>query len=188
MKLCLANITIFTPKEGLIFAKGFLRYEAKLTFDQRLLAFDLFLEKPKVRKARKKMTARIITKNDVEHILAVINQDLERGSIDELHARQFCGLVMFGAFTGQRPYSTIAQLRVELFREALRLEKPVIHVEPMQDKIRMEHFVPLHPQVVESVALLCEDRDDEASYLCLRVSGSGHRSKGYHSRDAAVIS
>jgi hypothetical protein len=51
------------------FTKGFLRYQAKLTFDQRLFAFDLFLEKPKVRKTRKKVTARIITKTDVENVL-----------------------------------------------------------------------------------------------------------------------
>jgi hypothetical protein len=62
-----------------------------------------------------------------------------KGSIDEEHARQFVGIVFFGAFTGQRPYSTIAQLRVEQFREALRLERPVVHVESAQDKIRMEH-------------------------------------------------
>ncbi len=149
------------------FTKGFLRYQAKLTFDQRLLAFDLFLEKPKVRKARKKMTARIVTKDDVEHVLSVINQELEHGSIDELHARHFSGLVLFSAYTGQRPYSTIAQLRVEQLREAMRLEKPVVLVEPMQDKITMEHYVPLHPQVVEILPTLCADRDDDTPMFTL---------------------
>jgi hypothetical protein len=42
------------------FAKGFLKYQAKLTLDLRFLAFDLFLEKPKVLKVRKKMTALVI--------------------------------------------------------------------------------------------------------------------------------
>jgi hypothetical protein len=47
---------------------------------------------------------------------------------------------MFGAFTGQRPYSTIKQLRVEQFR-ALKLEKPVFKVEPAQDKISGMSFL-----------------------------------------------
>jgi hypothetical protein len=32
----------------------------------------MFLEKPKVLKVRKKMTARVVTKEDIEHVLAVI--------------------------------------------------------------------------------------------------------------------
>jgi len=54
------------------FAKGFIKYQAKLTLDPRYLAFDMFLEKPKVLKVRKKMTARVVTKEDIEHVLAVI--------------------------------------------------------------------------------------------------------------------
>ncbi|MGZ4934109.1 MAG: hypothetical protein ACXV49_06380 [Halobacteriota archaeon] len=37
----------------------------------------------------------------------------------------------------------------------------------MQDKIRMEHYVPLHPQVVEAAEALCSDRDDEAHMFIL---------------------
>jgi integrase len=137
----------YAQSKVLNFTKGFLKYQAKLTLDPRYLAFDMFLEKPRVRKIKKKMTARVVTKDDIEHVLAVIKQQMLRGAIGEEHARQFAGVVLFGAFTGQRPYSTIKQLRVEQFREALKLEKPVVHVEPAQDKIRMEHYVPLHPQL-----------------------------------------
>jgi hypothetical protein len=69
------------------------------------------------------------------------------------------GIVLFGAFIGQRPYSTIAHLRVEQFREALTSEKPVLHVEPGQDKIRMEHYVPLHPQLAMVIETLCDGRE-----------------------------
>jgi hypothetical protein len=89
----------------------------------------MFLEKPRVRKIKKKMTARVVTKDDIEHVLAVVRQQMSEGAIDEEHARQFTGVVLFGAFTGQRPYSTIKQLRVEQFKEALKLDKPVVHVE-----------------------------------------------------------
>ena len=64
----------YAQSKVLNFAKGFLKYQAKLTFDPRYLAFDMFLEKPRVRKAHKKMTARVVTKDDIEHVLAVIKQ------------------------------------------------------------------------------------------------------------------
>ncbi|MGZ4881870.1 MAG: hypothetical protein ACXV7G_12570, partial [Halobacteriota archaeon] len=119
----------YAQSKVLNFTKGFLKYQAKLTLDPRYLAFDMFLEKPRVRKTKKKMTARVVTKDDIEHVLAVIRSETLNGSIDERRARNFIGIVLFGAFTGQRPYSTIAQLRVEQFREALKLEKPALLVE-----------------------------------------------------------
>jgi hypothetical protein len=53
------------------------------------------------------LTGRVVKKDDIEHVLAIIKQQMLYGSIDEASARQFVGIVMFGAFTGQRPYSTI---------------------------------------------------------------------------------
>jgi hypothetical protein len=70
------------------------------------------------------MTTRIVTKEDIEHVLAIIKAEMLKGSHNEEHARSFMGIVLFGAFTGQRPYSTIAQLRVEQFGEALTLRRP----------------------------------------------------------------
>jgi integrase len=117
-----------------------------------------------VLKVKKKTTARVVTKEDVELVLAVIRDELVKGAIDEEHARQFIGIVLFGAFIGQRPYSAIKQLRVEQFREALKLEKPIVHVEPAQDKIRMEHYVPLHPQLASAMGVLRDSRD-ESGYM-----------------------
>ena len=149
----------YAQSKVLNFSKGFLKYQARLTLDPRYLAFDMFLEKPRVRKIKKKMTARVVTKDDIKHVLAVIKQQMLHGSIDEEHAQQFMGIVLFGAFTGQRPYSTIKQLRVEQFRDALQLEKPVVHVESAQDKIRMEHYVPLLPQLAGAMEILCDGRE-----------------------------
>lgn len=149
----------YAQSKVLNFTKGFLKYQAKLTLDPRYLAFDMFLDKPRVRKVKKKMTLRVVTKEDIEYVLAVIKEAMLEESIDEERARQFMGIVLFGAFTGQRPYSTIAQLRVEQFREAPKLEKPVVHVEPAQDKIRMEHYIPLHPELVKVVGILGDGRD-----------------------------
>ncbi|MGZ4903014.1 MAG: hypothetical protein ACXV48_08210 [Halobacteriota archaeon] len=149
----------YAQSKVLNFTKGFLKYQAKLTLDPRYLAFEMFLEKPRVRKVKKKMTARVVTKEDIERVLAVIKAEMLRRRIDEEHACLFMGAVLFGAFTGQRPYSTIAQLRVEQFKEALQFNKPVLHIEAAQDKIRMEHYVPLRPQLAGVVETLCDGRE-----------------------------
>lgn len=75
--------------------------------------------------------------------------------------------MLFGAFTDQRPYCTIAQLRVGQLRKALQLEKPVVRVEPALDKIRMEHYVPLHRQVAGVMNVLCDGADDAARIFTL---------------------
>jgi hypothetical protein len=61
----------YAQSKVLNFTKGFLKYQAKLTLDPRYLAFDMFLERPRVRKIRKKMTGRVVTKEDVEYVLAL---------------------------------------------------------------------------------------------------------------------
>jgi hypothetical protein len=70
--------------------------------------------------------------------------------------------VLFGAFTGQRPLATIARLTVGQFKQAVNMRKPVVDILPEQDKIRMQHHCPLHPQVVEAILpVLDGSRDDE---------------------------
>ncbi len=124
--------------------------------------FQLFLEKPRTRKERKNITSRIITESDIETILSTLQKAKRKGVIDEDHALQFCAFVLFGAYTGQRPYSTISKLRVGQFKEALQHEKPTLHVEATQDKIRMAHYVPLHPQLTEVLSTLCNGRANKA--------------------------
>ncbi len=71
-------------------------------------------------------------------------------------------MVLFGALTGQRPQATIARLTLGQFRDAVNREKPVLDILPEQDKIRVQHYCPLHPQVAEAIApLLTERRDDQ---------------------------
>jgi hypothetical protein len=48
------------------------------------------------------------------------------------------------------------KLAVGQLREALEAPTPVLRVESHQDKIRMAHYVPLHPQVIEAIRPLLE--------------------------------
>ena len=68
---------------------------------------------------------------------------------------------MFGAYTGQRTEATIAKLTVGQFRDAISVDKPVLLVDASQDKVRMSHYVPLAPRVVEALKLLLAGRKDD---------------------------
>lgn len=145
---------IYAPRKVINFASAFLKYLAKTHFDTRYQAFELFLQMPKGLKARKHVTSRIVTKADVESILYAIKIAFENGEIDRDHHLNYRALVLFGAFTGQRPQATTARLTVGQFRTAVSQKKPVIDVLPEQDKIRMQHYCPLHPQVVDALTPL----------------------------------
>jgi hypothetical protein len=56
--------------------------------------------------------------------------------------------------------ATMMKLRVGQVRQALRVEKPVVHVQASQDKIRMEHYVPLYPELVKVLQALVNGREE----------------------------
>ncbi|MGZ7199985.1 MAG: hypothetical protein ACXVIG_08470 [Halobacteriota archaeon] len=112
-------------------------------------------------KARNNVTSRIITKADIENVLACIDKEEKEGAISPHRAQQYTAFVVFGAYTGQRSLATMATLTVGQFREALRSDKPSIEVKSSQDKIKMQHYVPLHPQVIQTIQPLLEGRSDD---------------------------
>ncbi|MGA2885220.1 MAG: hypothetical protein ABSE80_08715 [Halobacteriota archaeon] len=144
-------VDVYAPRKVLNFATAFLKYLAKTHFDTRCQAFGLFLEMPKGLKARKHVTSRIVTKEDVENLLYALKRAFENGEIDKEHYLNYRAIVLFGAFTGQRPQATIARLLGGQFRKAVSQGKPVLDILPDQDKIRMQHYCPLHPQVAQAV-------------------------------------
>jgi integrase len=145
----------------LSFATSFLKFLATTRSEPQYQAFAPYLELPKALKERKNVTQRIVTKEDIENVLRYIKQAENNGKINTQRSAQYSAFVIFGAFTGQRSMATLANLTVGQFREALHSEKPVLHVESSQDKIRMEHYVPLHPQVVKAIEPILGDRKNE---------------------------
>jgi len=122
----------------LAFAKAFLTYLTKMKLDTRYHAFEVFLEMPKALKKRKDITSRVITKEDIEIILSYVRKSELDGSICHSRALQYAAFVVFGAYTGQRSLATASKLTVGQFRAALQFQKPVLHVESSQDKIKMD--------------------------------------------------
>ncbi len=150
----------YAKGKALNFAKAFLKYLTKIHLDTRYQAFEIFLQKPKALKERKNVTARIVTKEDVANIIVHISKAEQEGFISHRKAQQFTAFVLFGAYTGQRTLATMMKLTVGQFRDALQSDKPVIHVRSSQDKIKMGHYVPLHPHVVEVIYPLLDGRND----------------------------
>jgi len=142
----------------LTFAVAFLKYLAKIHLDIRYRSFELFLERPRRIKVRKNVTSRIVTKEDINRVLDHIQSAECSGSISRSRAEQYTAFTVFGALTGQRSMATMMKLTVGQFREALKLEKPALLVESSQDKIRMAHWVALHPRVVDAVKPLLDGR------------------------------
>jgi len=149
----------------LSFAKSFLKFLTTTKAEPRYQTFAPYLELPKTVKERKSVTSRIVTKEDISNVLQYIAK-AERGEeISPERSAQYSAFVLFGAYTGQRSEATIAKLTVGQFREALAADKPVLLVDSSQDKIRMSHYVPLHPRVVEALKpLLAGRKDDELMF------------------------
>ncbi|MGZ8876325.1 MAG: hypothetical protein ACXW1F_07575 [Halobacteriota archaeon] len=152
---------VYSKRKVLYFTKGLLKYLTTTTFDTRFQAFELFLEMPKVLKTRKHVTDRIVTKEDVENVLKAIETAYQNGEINAEHRLHYRAIVPFSVFAGQRSQATTARLTVGQFRTTLNQEKPAIDVLPEQDKIRMQHYCPLHPQVVDALKLLLDGRRND---------------------------
>ena len=146
----------YAPRKVLNFATAYLKYLTKTHFDTRYQAFDLFLEMPKGVKERKHVTSQIVTKEDVQNLLLAVKRAYEQEDIDTHHCKHYKAIALFGAFTGQRPQATIAKLTVTQFEEAIQRDAPVLDILPEHDKIRMQHYCPLHPQVVKTLAPLLD--------------------------------
>jgi len=142
------------------FAAAFLKHLSKTTFDPQFQAYTVFLERPKTVKVRKAITSRIVTIEDVRNVLTTLRKACESGRLTRQQRDMYLAVVLFGAFSGQRP-TTIKALTVGQLRAALETQKPVVHVFPGQDKIRMEHYVPLHPDVSDALRPILKGRCDD---------------------------
>jgi integrase len=146
----------------LSFAKAFLKYLTKVRLDTRYHAFEVFLERPRTIKTRNNVTSRIITKEDIQNVIAHISNAAKNGLISDYRAKRYRAFILFGAFCGQRSLATISKLTVGQFREALQSDKPCIEVQSSQDKIKMQHYVPLHPQVIRAIQRLLDGKSDDS--------------------------
>jgi len=148
-------------KKVLGFSNSFLNYLAKIRMDINYRNFGMCLELTRSVKERKMITQRIVIKEDLSNILAYIRKSRDEKLLNEYRYLHYTAFVLFGAYTGQRSMSTISRLTVGQFNGALASNKPVIIVKSCQDKIRMEHYVPIHPNLVDLLTELCKGKSDD---------------------------
>jgi len=56
--------------------------------------------------------------------------------------------------------ATMSKLTVGQFREALKMDKPIVRITVKQCKIKFKHYCPLHPGVIPAIRILIEGRGD----------------------------
>ena len=98
----------------------FFKYLTETRLDNRYYALSIFLERPKTLRHQKRITNCIITKQDIENILAHIKTAESDGRLSMHRAQQNTAFILFGAYTGQRSNATISKLTVGQFRDALQ--------------------------------------------------------------------
>ena len=143
------------------FGRTFLKHLSKLYLNANYQAFEMFLEKPKAIKERKVVTDRVIALDDVTNLCNHVVNDYRAGKIKKSNCINYLALVGFGCYTAQRAEATIEKLTVGMFRDALSKEHPVILVPPSLDKIRYEHYVPLHPNLIPILTEAIKGRSDD---------------------------
>jgi hypothetical protein len=137
------------------YTRAFFTYLYKKRLDPMILAYLSIFEKPKTKKKFKLLTSRIIIDEDIRNALAALRVD---SSIPESRKANFMALIQFLAYSGQRPL-TASKVSIQQLKEALSCSPPVLKVEAAQDKIGMEHYVPLHPNLIACLTDVMEDTD-----------------------------
>lgn len=90
-----------------------------------------------------------------------IDADESNGEISSERAIQCRAVITMGAYTGQRIEATILKFTVGDVRKALKMDRPCLSVPSDKEKIKMTHYVPLHPNAIEPLKTLIEARGDE---------------------------
>ncbi|MGD0534274.1 MAG: hypothetical protein ABR999_02375 [Methanoregula sp.] len=139
----------FTWNKILCFVDSFLKYLGKLYLNAQYQSFSLFLERPHPVKERKLVNTRQITIQDLNAIFSKITEYYQKGDLPYSNYINYLALVGFGGYTAQRMHSTIMKITVGMVRVALKDKQyPVLIIPPMMDKIRYEHHVPIHSNLI----------------------------------------
>jgi hypothetical protein len=144
------------------FTKSFLKYLSKLHLDPSYQNFALFLDMPKTRRDRKSVTSRIVTTVDITRVIDCLFDAYVAQHLSYESMVNYLGITLFGAYTGQRVEATISKITVAQLRTALDSSPSILHVNPIQDKIRMEHYVPIHPDLHQILAKMIENKADDS--------------------------
>jgi len=145
-----------TRHKHFVYIRNFITHLSRTRDEPFISSLLVYFEMPKVRREVKLLTSRIITQDDVRNALAMIQHSALPGKTKQ----NYCCAILFLAYSGQRVI-TASRITVGQFRDALNQSPPVLIVQAKQDKIRLEHYVPLHPFIVPNLIAGIEGRSSD---------------------------
>ena len=119
--------------------RNFLEWLYKKTGNPQFRDLKEVFEPPK--KDSKKLNPILIREPDIHNLIKVV---WEKDPTPYLKLKHISG-ILFAAYTGQRPDSTISKITVDELREAIRRDPPLLWIPEEKDKERFPHWVPIHP-------------------------------------------
>jgi hypothetical protein len=140
-----------------VYITGFIKYLAQELDDVDLETMLRYFRKPKTRREVKVTTSRIIVTEDIKRVIDVLSLSK---SLDESQKLRHITFILFLAYGGQRPM-TAERITAGQFKLALAQNPPVLTVLASQDKVKMEHYCPLHPVLIPYLTKLIEGKSDD---------------------------
>ncbi len=119
--------------------RNFLEWLYKKTGNPQFRDLKEVFEPPK--KDSKKLNPILIREPDIHNLIKAV---WKRDPTPYLKLKHISG-ILFAAYTGQRPDSTISKITVDELREAIRRDPPLLWIPEEKDKERFPHWVPIHP-------------------------------------------
>jgi len=139
------------------YTRAFFNYLYKLTMNPKILSYHSIFERPKNRQPIKLLTSRIIVQEDIQKALNSIASDSELTDVKRLN---YQSLILFLSYSGQRTI-TASRLTVSQFKTALERDPHVLTVDAEQDKIRLQHYVPLHPVLIPIIEKIITGKNED---------------------------
>jgi len=139
------------------YTRAFMKYLFKIRMNTNILSFIAIFEKPKTRRETKMLTSRIIIQDDIENALTAIKSDT---TLSDERGLNYTTLLLFLSYSGQRTV-TASRLTISQFKDAQSKNPHVLTVEAKQDKIRLQHYVPLHPILIPLIERLEQGKDNK---------------------------
>ncbi len=140
--------------------KNFLEWLYKRTGEDEFRKLQEILETPT--KPSKKLNQILIREGDVKNLINALWESEEYSYYQKL---KYTTAILFGAYTGQRPMSTMSRLTKEELEEAINRDPPLIYISEEKDKESFPHWVPLHPTLVQWLRKYLEVMDPQTEYL-----------------------
>jgi len=147
-------------KKFYTYINNFIKFLGHAQDNPSLLNMTMYMRCPKSKRTIKLMTTRIMDTADISNTIEAIKQAHETDGRKLNWKKNYIATILFLSYTGQRSYTT-ARLTVKQLKDALANNPPVLTVESEQDKLKMAHYVPLHPIHIPYIQDLIANRQDD---------------------------